>query len=188
MKKAATKTLVFLAYFLVTFVLNKIDSFSLSFSFLTSSIWELTLWLAGAVLGAHFLKIDQLIYVYFTQPETQLSLQVKALFQQRRIADAWDLLDHRVEEQKLVLRSALFQAGWVVLAFFTLTSTATFFGKALVMAIGLHLLLEEWENVIKGKDIGWLFWQIKRQISRKEQKWFLWSMTGVFSLLSLLLI
>lgn len=188
MKRVATKTLIFLSYFLGTFILRKIDSFAISLSFLKSSMWELTFWLMGVILGAHFLKLDQLFYVYFTKPEDQLSLEVKELIGQKRMTEVWDLLDTRVEEQRLVSRSVLFQIGWVVLAFFTLTSTAGLFGKVLVMAIGLHLLLEEWEDVLTSRGISWLFWPIKREVSLREQKWFLWGMTGVFVILTFLLL
>ena len=66
--------------------------------------------------------------------------------------------------------------------------TNVVFGKTMVMAVGLHLLLDEWEAVLSGRDIDWIFWQIKREVTLREQKAFIWVMTGIFGMLSLLLI
>ena len=183
-----TKQLIFLAYFLGIFILRKIGSFRFSFLFLRLSAWELVLWLGGAILGGYFVKLDQLLYVYFTQPEAPLSLEVKLLLKQRREKEAWSLLRERVGEQKLAFRSALFQVGWIALAFFTLTSTKVIFGKTMIMAVGLHLLLDEWESILAGRGISWIFWQIKREVGAREERWFLGGMTVIFGILSLLLI
>lgn len=150
---------------------------------------DLVFWIMGAVIGFNFLKIDQLIYVYFTHPDYPLSVYVKNLIKLKRFKEAFLFLEQRVEEQRLSFRSALFQVVWAGLAFFILTSTSEYLGKTLVMGIGLSLLLDEWrDNLTQGRNINWLFWQIKRIVSPQEQKWFLWIMTGVFGILSLLLI
>lgn len=195
--RITTKQLIFLAYFLGIFILSRISSFRFSLLFFQSVIWDLILWMTGAVLGGYFVKIDQLLYVYFTHPEAPLSLEIKELLKKNptslklrgaRRREAWNLLSQRVGEQKLAFRSALFQAGWTVLAFFTLTSTNVIFGKTMVMAVGLHLLLDEWEAILSGRGISWIFWQIKREVGVREQKTFVWAMTGIFCILSLLLI
>jgi len=189
MKKVATKSLVFFGYFLGVFFLRKTTHFSLSWLFLRLSLEDLIFWLGGVVAGAHFLKFDQLFYIYFTRPEEVLSLEAKVLVNQKKLAELWDLLTERSGEQRLVLQSFLFQAiCWPVLALFVLTSTAGLFGKGLVMAIGLHLLLEEWEDILAGRSLNWVFWQVKREVSFREQKRYLWLMTGLFGLLSLFLV
>ncbi|MFC1711675.1 hypothetical protein ACFLZ1_03765 [Patescibacteria group bacterium] len=189
MKKVITKTLIFVGFFIITFFLNKAETFKLQSAYLTTSGIDLVLWLLGAVLGSHFLKIDQLIYVYFTRPEQPLSLEVRALISQKKIGPAWDLLDSRsIEQKQLALRSFLFQISWVVLVLFTLTSTASYFGKALVMGIGLKLLLEEWDDFLHAGNISWLFWQIKREVGIKEQRVYLYIMTTVFIILTFFII
>jgi len=184
MKRITTKTIIFWSYFLATFILKKLFSSPL----LKLSLFDLIFWLAGALAGAHFLKIDQLFYIFFSNPEDQLCLQAKWLIKEKKFAQCWDLLSSKVEEQKLASRSILFQLAWVILAFFTLTSTLGVFGKTLVMAIGLHLLLDQWEDVLEGQNLDWLFWQLKKKLTLKKQKCFLWLMTGLFSFLTLLLI
>lgn len=189
MKKILTKTLIFISYFFITFFFRKIDHFSSNLDFLTPFLRDLIFWFLGALVGSHFLKLDQLFYVFFIQPDLPLSLEVKQLVKQRKIGLAWDLLEQRGQEQtKPALQSIMFQASWVILAFFALTSTTTFFGQALVMAIGLKLLLEQWQEILMGKDITTFFWQIKRPVSLTEQKGYLYLMTLLFGILTLLLI
>jgi len=195
--RMTTKRLIFLGYFLGIFILKKIDFLFHLRGVLLSLFWELVLWFSGAAVGAYLIKIEQLIYVYFIHPNEILSLDIRELLRQNppslklreaRRREVGRLLRERVAEQKLAFRSALFQIVWLALAFFTFTSTASVFGKSLVMAVGLHLLLDEWEDVLAGKGLYWLFWQIKREVTSKEQKAFLWIMTGAFGMLSLLLI
>ena len=152
------------------------------------SFIDLILWFGGVILGGYFIKLEQLVYVFYIHPKEPLSLEIKGLLGERKIKEAWKLLKERVGEQKLAFRSAVFQVVWLGLALFTLTSTSSIFGKALVMAIGLHLLLDEWEGFLGEKSLSWLFWQIKRVVLFKEQKYFLLVMTGLFCVLSLLLI
>jgi len=180
MLKITTKKLIFVGYFLAVFVLGWLGG--------RFGIVDFFLWFTGIILGGYFIKLEQLVYVFYIQPQENLSLKIKELLKEKRRKEALRLLRERVIEQKLAFRSAVFQVVWALLAFFTLTSTSNVFGKALVMAIGLHLLLDEWESFWKNKSLSWLFWQVKRVVSFKEQKYFLWLMTGVFGVLSLLLI
>ncbi|HUV47200.1 MAG TPA: hypothetical protein VMW29_03640 [Candidatus Bathyarchaeia archaeon] len=182
------KHLIFLAYFLAIFALRKIGVFSFSWAFLRFSLRDSISWFSGVFLGGYFIKLEQFAYVYYIHPDEILSLDIKRLIQEKRKKEVFWFLRERVSEQRLAFRSSLFQLVWLVLAFFTLTSTTSVFGKALVMAIGLHLLLDEWEDLLKGKSLYWLFWQIKREVTGEEQKRFVWLMTGVFGILSLLLL
>lgn len=186
--KLRLKQLIFLGYFLGIFILNRLGRFSFSWIFLKGFFKELIPWFLGAFLGAYMIKLEQLVYIYYIFPQQPLSSEVKELIGQKQHKQAWALLKQRVGEQKLAFRSLVFQLVWVVLALFTLTSTTVVLGQTLVMAIGLHLLLDEWQAMKSQGHINWLFWQVKRQVSLREQKTFLWVMTGVFSLLSLLLI
>jgi len=188
--KNSTKKIVFIGFFTAGFVLRALNVFQLSFSwvFFKSFFSQLCAWLAGGFLGAYFIKIEQIFYSFYIKPQEALSQEIQALFKQRKKKELWRLLKKGVNQQKLAFRSAVFQIVWVVLAFFTVSSTVGMFGKGLVMAIGLHLLLDEWNDYLNDKDIGWLFWQIKRPVGPQEQKRFLWLMTGLFGLVSILII
>jgi hypothetical protein len=188
--KLSTKKIIFFAYFLAIFILRAVKTFHFSFSFLffSSFISKLFSWLLGAIVGGYFIKIEQLFYAYIIRPNDAFSIKIKELTKKNNWKELWGMLRIGVDKQKLAFRSALFQGVWVILAFFAISSTAGYFGKALVMAIGLHLLLDEWEDWQEKGTISWLFWQIKRPVLAKEQRIFLYIMTVIFSLLSILLI
>ena len=155
--------------------------------------FDLTLlfWLIGGVLGWCLVALDRLVWVYWTKPETQLATQTRYLVANKRYQEARQTLQARREEQtELSFRSVLFQLAWVPLAFFTLTSTASFFGRGLVMCLGLHILYDQWCDYCQSPEKlrRWLFWQIKRPVSLEEQQIYLWLMTAVFVILNRLLI
>jgi len=188
--KKSTKQLIFFAYFISLFLLRAVKTFHFSFSFIffKSFFAKFFSWIIGALLGGYFIKIEQIFYAYLIEPKSPFSIKVKQLIKKQQWKELWGMLRIGVEQQQLAFRSALFQTVWVVLAFFTISSTGGYFGKALVMAIGLHLLLDQWEDWTEEGTIAWAFWQIKRPVLAKEQRIFLYIMTGVFSLLSVLLV
>lgn len=149
--------------------------------YLTWQAWlPLLSWFLGGFIGYWLLSLDRLVDIYFTHPETQLSHYVRYYIKKGQYKWALATLQKRKREQeRLTFRSALFHLVWVVLAFFALTSTTSLLGKGVVIGIGLHLLLDEWEDYLVDQEClrRWLFWQIKREVSLKEQKIFLWGMT-----------
>jgi len=152
---------------------------------------QVLLLLAGGIFGWIIVWLDRLVYVYWSHPETQLSQYVKYYFIKKNWKTGINLMEQRKGEFKeLTFRSVLFQAAWVVLAVFALTSVASIFGKAMVIGLGLRILYEEWRDFLKDKETlkRWLFWQIKREISNEELKWYLYIMTGIFVWLTWLLV
>lgn len=159
MNKKTIKNLIFWSYLFSLFFLHQIKLFSFSKLITINTGKNLIFWMLASFLGANFFQLAILGEKYLPEFSFQ-----KAFY------------------------SALFQLSWLVLALFTITSTSSLFGKGLVMAIGLDLLLVEWQSMVKNQDLSWLFWQIKKEIPFKEQKYFLYLMTGMFGILTLLLI
>lgn len=159
--------------------------------YLAWSTWEpIVGWLIGGFIGYWLLSLDRLVDVYLTHPETQLAHYVRYYIQKGNYRWAWQTLRQRKDEQtRLTFHSVLFQAIWVVLAVFTLTSTSALLGKGVVMGLGLHLLLNEWRDYLANPERlrEWLFWQVKREVTAKETKLFLWGITGVVGVLTLFL-
>lgn len=155
------------------------------------STWEpVVSWLIGGFIGYWLLSLDRLVDVYLTHPETQLAHYVRYYIQKGNYRWAWMTLGKRQAEQtRLTFHSALFQVIWVMLAVFAFTSTSGFLGKGVVIGLGLHLLLNEWRDYIGSPERlrRWLFWQVQREVTAKETKFFLWGMTGVVAILTLFL-
>jgi len=154
--------------------------------------WSLVLFWLGGVIGAFFLDIDHLLYALVIYPHELTSMRVKRLMDQRRFKDALILLaDTQDERIKLSFHNVLFQLIFCVFCFFVLTSTGSQFGTGLVMAMALHLLKDELELLLRGKDEHlrqWLFWQVKTEVTLNQQKSFVILMLLVFVGLSLLLV
>jgi hypothetical protein len=145
--------------------------------------FENSLAVVGGVIGWLLPWLDKVAYVYIIHPEVQVSQYVKYKIKQKQYRSAFEVLNNRGGEfDKLTTRSVLFQAAWVGLAVFSISSVGSLFGKVLVMALGLRILLEEWKQYFtdKQKLKSFLFWQVKREISDEELKWYLYVMSGLF--------
>ncbi|GEM_PF-1356897 len=182
--------LIFLGYFLAVFWRSRFFLF-LNFDL---GLWlmhlrEFLTWLVGGFLGWHFLFLDKIVYFYFLHPELPSTQQAKKVMENHGLRAWLKLMINEKVEEKLTLRSLLFQLVFWVLAIFTVTSTASFLGKGLVMGLGLHLLIEEWQLQLSNPLIlnKRLFWQLKRTVSLEEQKYYLGIMTLLFLFLTLLI-
>lgn len=153
--------------------------------------WELVGYWIGGGIGYLLVFLDRLLYAYILYPHEQLSQQLRFQIESGNVKEALELVHRRREEQqKLVFRSFLFAAVWVPLALFAVTSSAGLYGSALVMGVGLHLIYDFWRD--QQIDVQMLnkklFWQVKRVVTQKEQKWFLYLFSGAFVWLTLILI
>lgn len=153
--------------------------------------WNLVfLWLGG-LFGTFLLDIDHLIYWFFTSQEKQDSKIAKMLWQKKDFKGLLLLLErYHDTHTRLIFHTALFQVIFLIFSFFIFTSSESFFAWGLVGAINLHLLKDEWEEYLKGKEEhlnDWLFWQVKKEISLGEQKIYLLSATVLFLFLTLLI-
>lgn len=154
--------------------------------------WNLILLWLGGLVGAFLLDIDHLLYTLIIYPYELTSMRVKRLLDHHRFKDALILLtDTHEERTKLPFHNVLFQPSLFIFCFFVLTSTGSMFGAGLVMAMSLHLLQDELECLLQGREDylrKWLFWQVNVDISFRNQKFFVVLMLLVFLGLNLLLI
>ncbi len=179
---------LFLGYFLLIFLKILFRSgLYFSTAFLLTNLSKILLWFSGGLIGWNFLLLDQLIWVYFTESDNKISEEVKFLFNQKKWKQGINILKAKENEMRhLAFKSVLFQVCWLVLAIFVLTSTPNLLGKGVIMGVGLHLLLKEWQDFKKWKRFDWLFWQVKREVTLEEQKFYLYIVTTFFVLLSLM--
>jgi hypothetical protein len=181
-------TLIYIVYFLLTaawFIWQMINGQNL----LNPTLWlPVVGWLLGGFIGYWLLILDQVLDIYYAHPETQLAQYVRYYLNKGHYRWIVKVLKGRRHDQpRLTFRSAVFQVLWLGLAIFALTSTSSLLGKAVVMGLGLHLLLNEWEDYLANPETlrSWLFWQVKREVSFKEQRYFLIAMTVFFLLFTI---
>jgi len=143
-------------------------------------------------LGTFLLDLDHLLYWFFSHPEKQDSQYAKVLLKTRNYRGMYALLQRTHQAHtRLTFHTALFQLVLLALAFYVLTSGGSLFGSALVMAMNLHLLKDEWFDYLSGKRetlADWLFWQIKGVAVEKYLRLYLAGVSAVFLLLSLILV
>ncbi len=154
--------------------------------------WNLILLWLGGLVGTFLIDLDHLLYALFIYPQEITSMRVKRLIDQRQYKEALVLLvDTQDERIRLPFHNALFQPVLYVTCFFVLTSTGSLFGSGLVMAMALQLLRYELGLLLWGRGEHLrrlLFWQVKREISLRQQKFFIILMVFIFLGLNLLLI
>ena len=180
-------TLIWLATIVVLRLLLNLQLF-----FNTINLINWLLFCLGALLGTMLLDIDQLVSALFFYPPNASSQQIRQLLRQSKFKQIVFLLADTYQERvKLPFHSAIFQTFLVIFSFWVLTSTGNWLGKGMVMAMNLHLLKDEihlW--LLKKEDLirPWLFWQIKREVTLREQQIFITVMLLLFLGLDFLLV
>jgi len=152
--------------------------------------WSLIyLWL-GVIGGTFILDIDHLLYWFVTHPEKQDSQLAKVLWQKRDLSGLLGLMArYHDTHTRLIFHSAFFQAILFILAFYIFTAGGSLFASGLVAAINLHLLKDEWQEYLRGREShlnDWLFWQVQKEIDFQTQKIYLVIVSFIFGLLSFL--
>lgn len=98
----------------------------------------------GGLIGAILPDIDHVIYVYYLRPYEVTSQRVMYEAQKGNLVQSWNLLSvTRSERTNLILHTVLFQCLFVILSFLIITSSGSLFGRGLVLAFLLHLIVDE---------------------------------------------
>lgn len=138
-------------------------------------------WLGG-VIGMVLPEIDHLVYVFFANPQEVTSQRARFLCGNKQFKNCfWLLVSTTTERTKLIFHTAVFQVIFLVLAFWVVTSSSSILGRGLVLAFGLHLILDQVNQVLeKGELTSW-FWQIPVSPERKQTNIYL--IVGILLLL-----
>jgi len=154
-----------------SFLISFFIFISLFKKWLALSFWPF--WLGG-IVGTVLPEIDHLIYVFFSNPQEVTSQRVRYLCNNRQFKNCfWLLATTTGERAGLIFHTVLFQVIFFILTFWVLTSSASLFGRGLVLSFCLHLAIDQIEEVInKGTLQSW-FWQIPVSLDRKQISVFL---------------
>ncbi|OGM32475.1 hypothetical protein A2803_03325 [Candidatus Woesebacteria bacterium RIFCSPHIGHO2_01_FULL_44_21] len=142
----------------------------------------LAFWVGGAI-GAILPDVDHLIYVYFLRPHELTSQRASRMLSQGKVLETMSLLANtRSERTSLIFHTAMFQLVFYVFAFFVLSSSSNLFGRGLVLAFLLHLLIDQYLDF---RDLGnithWL-----RNVSvtlTRDKTVFYWAAAGLVLIL-----
>lgn len=139
---------------------------------------------SGGAVGWLIPWFDRIAYIYILHPEAQISQYVKFQIENKQWRRAWESLQLRGKEfDQLTTRGILFQLAWIVLAFFAVTSSAGWFGKTLVLALGGRLVYEQWRDYLSDRAglKQKLLWQVRVDWGERELKLYLVGFTLVFA-------
>jgi hypothetical protein len=97
----------------------------------------------GGIVGTILPDIDHILYLYL-KPQELTTQRVGFLLSKYDIKRTFGLLyETRSERRDLIFHTAFFQVIFMILTFWMLTSSGSYFGRGLVLAFSLHLLVDQ---------------------------------------------
>lgn len=137
---------------------------------------DLYKWWLGAVVGFLFVFTDRLVWAFWQHPEETLAIRMRELFAGGKLWEGLVLtLRERREQKKMMIRSVLFLAIWVVLTVLVISSTVDSFPRGFMLGMGIHLGFDLVSDYLgKGRDIKWWLWQIKGEWKERQITWLVW--------------
>ncbi len=119
------------SFFVFVTIINQFFSFS---------YWPF--WVGG-IAGTILPDIDHLLYLYL-RPQELTAQRVGFYWDKHEVKRVFTLLyETRGERKGLIFHSGYFQLIFLVLTFWIITSSGSLFGKGLVLAFSLHLLIDQ---------------------------------------------
>lgn len=146
--------------------------------FSISMLW----WSLGVTMGFVFVFADRLIFHLVSEPEKIMGIKMKQLFRQGKLVEGMAVaLEERSNDKGLIMRSILFLAIYIVLAFWTMASVPGAWQRGFVLGIGIHLFFDFWWDFAMKKGVDNWFWQLPIRLSKTEEKVlvFFMSMVGI---------
>jgi hypothetical protein len=111
-------------------------------------------WLGG-VVGVFMPDLDHIIYVLFMCPQELTSQRVGFLWKRKEYKRMIELLyETRNERRGLVFHTIFFQIIFLILTFWIITSSASLFGKGLVLSFALHLSIDQLVDLTDMKSLS----------------------------------
>jgi hypothetical protein len=98
----------------------------------------------GGIIGTILPDLDHIIYFYLVSPTDLTSQRFNFLLQKKEIGRMISLLyETRNERTGLIFHTFLFQVIFLVLTFWLLTSSGSIFGRGLVLAFSMHMIIDQ---------------------------------------------
>lgn len=121
----------------------------------------------GLAWGAFLLELDHLIFWFYLKPNIEESRLAQTAVKNKDYKSLLEIYKQtRQSHTNLIFHHYFFQVVLVLISFFVFTSTSGIFTKAVVLALNVHLLIEEIidYNQDKKRLQNWLFAREKKQL------------------------
>lgn len=143
---------------------------SLAKGFLSLSDWPF--W-AGGIVGTVLPDIDHFIYIFFLKPYEFTSQRASYMLEKKHriLATLQFLAETRYERTKIIFHTATFQIIFTILAFWVLTSSGSIFGRGLVLAFLLHLLVDQIVDFTQTGNLSTWFKNFPVSLEQREKQY-----------------
>lgn len=134
--------------------------------------------LFGFAWGSFFLDLDHLIYWFYLNPNIEESRLAKLAFDKRDFKSLLKLLESTHHKHvSMVFHHYFAQVVIGLISIFIFTSSSSVFGKSFVLAVNLHLLVDEIKDFRSDPTHlqEWLFARESKQLPLSALKYYLYS-------------
>lgn len=122
----------------------------------------------GAFLGTFFLDLDYILHAYILDPESDFSKSIKGYIHHKDFKGLVTyLFYHRTDLKEKTLNSAVFQVVLAGASLLVVSSTASYFTKALVLAAYVNSIYKFAEEHLQNKNTKEWFWAFKVTVDKK---------------------
>lgn len=140
----------------------------------------------GLLWGAFFLDLDHLVYWLYLNPNIEESRLAQIALKKHDYTSVVKLLQAtRHHHTNLIFHHFFFQVVLILISAFVFTSTGNVFAMAFLLALNIHLLVDEWEDYHRNPHHlqDWLFARETKQLPVA----YLGRYISIFTILSLIL-
>lgn len=130
----------------------------------------------GLAWGSFFLDIDHLIYWFYLEPNIEESRLAQIAWKKGDFRSILKLLENTHEHHtNLIFHHYFFQIVITLISFFIFTSSTSIFVKGFLLAINIHLLVDEIKDFKNNPEHLklWLFAREKKQLPTSSLKYYL---------------
>lgn len=150
------------------------------------SLSDIAFWWGG-VVGTILPDIDHFIYILLLRPQELTSQRAGHMIEKRDWLGTLSFLaETRYERTKIIFHTVSFQIIFTVLAFLVLTSSGSLFGRGLVLAFLLHLIVDQAVDIFETGGLSTWFRGFPISLAGREKEYFA-ANSFVFLLFSFLL-
>jgi len=131
---------------------------------------------SGFLFGSFFLDIDHLVYWFYLEPNLEESRLAQIAWKKGDYRSLLKLLEAtHTHHTNLIFHHYFFQIVITLISFFVFTSSSGVFPKSFLLAINIHLLVDEVVGFKSNPEHLklWLFAREKKQLPTESVKYYL---------------
>lgn len=128
----------------------------------------------GGIIGTLLPDLDHFIYIYYLRPHELTSQRVQNMVNRGQLKLSLSLLAlTRSERKHLIFHTFTFQTALIIFSFLVITSSGSLLGRGLVVAFMLHLLVDQFIDLISLGNINNWFTQLNIYLSYEKTSFYL---------------